>query len=195
LTCINIGRVDATLPSVSAIPVDHAMCDQPMTQRINTAFGSEPGLDESRIRVHAAGGVVTLCGHVPSYGQKMAAGSLPWRVSGVQDVFNLLDVDPGPVRIADGDIADRATSILRWDSTIPAEAIAVSVDHGLVRLQGHVRTPCQRAAAARDLYNLAGVTALVNDIVADEERALRGRDGCLRPDGAYADPESMDAWP
>ncbi len=169
------------------------MSDQTMTCRIVLAFRSEPGIDESNIQVHAASGVVTLSGRVPSYGQKVAAGSLPWRVSGVEDVFNLLDVDPGPERIPDEAIADRATHILRWDATLPAEAIAVSVDHGRVRLQGRVDTPCQRAAAARDLYNLAGVTALVNEIVADKARASRGRAARL-PSGDV-DPESMDAWP
>jgi len=166
-----------------------------MIRRIVTAFGSEPGIDQSRIRVHAACGVVTLCGRVPSYGQKVAAGSLPWTVNGVEDVFNLIDVDPGPVRIADDAIAGRAASILRWDSTIPAEAIAVSVDHGLVRLQGHVSTRCQRAAAARDLYNLAGVMALVNDIVADDEHTPSGRDGRLTSYDAGGDPIAADAWP
>jgi osmotically-inducible protein OsmY len=166
-----------------------------MTHRIVAAFGSEPGIDESHIHVHVAAGVVTLCGRVPSLGQKVAAGSLPWRVNGVEDVFNLLDVDPGPVRIADDAIAVRARSVLRWDSTIPAEAIAVSVDHGLVRLKGHVRTPCQRAAAARDLYNLAGVTALVNEIVADEERTLHGGDGWLSADATDADRDSIGARP
>lgn len=171
------------------------MSDQTMTCRIVLAFRSEPGIDESGIQVHASSGVVTLSGHVPSYGQKVAAGSLPWRVRGVEDVFNLLDVDPGAERIADDTIAVRATSILRWDSAIPADAIAISVDHGLVRLQGRVRTPCQRAAAARDLYNLAGVTALVNEIVTDEKWALHGSDGVLPPDATDTDPESMDAWP
>lgn len=171
------------------------MCDQSMTHRIVAAFGSEPGIDESHIHVHAAAGVVTLRGHVPTYGQKVAAGSLPWRVRGVEDVFNLLDVDPGPVRIADDAIAVRATSILRWDSTIPTEAVAVSVDHGRVWLQGRVRTPCQRAAAARDLYNLTGVTALVNEIVADEERTLHGGDGWLSADATDAGSDSIGAWP
>jgi osmotically-inducible protein OsmY len=169
------------------------MSDQTMTCRLVLAFRSEPGIDESGIQVQAASGVVTLSGRVPSYGQKVAAGALPWRVNGVEDVFNLLDVDPGPERIPDDAIADRATSILRWDATLPGEAIAVSVDHGTVRLQGRVDTPCQRAAAARDLYNLAGVTALVNEIVADQARASRGRTARL-PSGD-ADPESMDAWP
>lgn len=164
------------------------MCDQQMIRRIDTALGSEPGIDESRIQVHAAAGVVTLRGRVPSFGQKMAAGSLPWRVTGVEDVFNLLDVDPGPVRIADDAIAVRATSILRWDASIPGGDIAVSVDHGLVRLQGHVLTPCQRATAARDLYNLAGVTALVNDIVTDHGSASSA-------DGEDSDPGHMDTWP
>jgi len=168
------------------------MHDQQMINRIDAVLRSEPGIDESHVEVHAAGGVVTLRGHVPSYGQKMGAGSLPWRVCGVEDVFNLLDVDPGPVRIADNAIAERATSILCWDSTLPAAGIAVSVDHGLVRLRGHVLTPCQRATAARDLYNLAGVTALVNDIVADEVQTLRGDDGRLVRD--HTD-EPMDAWP
>lgn len=164
-----------------------------MTRSIATSLGADPGIDGSRIHVEVTGGIVTLRGRVPSYGQKMAAGSVPWCISGVEDVFNLLDVDPGPVRIADDAIAGRATSILQWDATIPAEAIAVSVDHGLVRLQGRVRTSCQRAAAARDLYNLVGVTALVNDIVADEERSLRGADGRLHCDHVDAGPEPMDA--
>lgn len=186
MTCINIEHGDATVPSDPALQSGHDMCDQQMIHRIGTALVSEPAIDDSRIQIHAAGGVVTLRGLVPTYGQKMAAGSMPWRVAGVEDVFNLLDVDPGARRIADDAIADRASSILHWDASIPGDTIAVSVDHGRVRLQGRVCTPCQRAAAARDLYNLAGVTALVNDIVADEEQALRGSDRRLPSDAGKA---------
>jgi osmotically-inducible protein OsmY len=119
------------------------------------------------IQVRVASGVVTLSGIVPSYGQKLAAMAAAWGAPGVEDVINQVEVATGAGCIPDAAIAMRANSILRWDATIPDDAVQVIVEQGRVRLMGHVPTRLARTNAERDLRNLVGVTDVVNDIVMD----------------------------
>lgn len=131
------------------------------------------------VHVRVAAGVVTLRGIVPSYGQKLAAMAAAWGAPGVEDVINQLEVATGGACIPDAAIAMRANSILRWDATIPDDAVRVVVEQGRVRLVGHVPSRLARTNAERDLRNLVGVTDVVNDIVmdADAQGIARARGG------------------
>ncbi len=119
------------------------------------------------VQVRVASGVVTLRGIVPSYGQKLAVMAAAWGAPGVEDVINLLEVATGGEPVPDAAIAMRANSILRWDATIPVDAVQAIVEQGSVRLEGHVPSQFARTNAERDLRNLVGVTDVVNDIVLD----------------------------
>src|SRR5690349_14568448 len=66
----------------------------------------EPSVDAAHIGVSVKDGVVTLSGHVASYGEKYGAERAAKRVYGVQAVANELDVHlPGVGRQTDEDIA------------------------------------------------------------------------------------------
>jgi osmotically-inducible protein OsmY len=147
----------------------------------------EPSIDAAHVGVAVEDGVVTLTGHVTTYAQKVAALEATRRVKGVLAVADEIEIRyPGGKHEADDEIAARALGILKWDSTIPANAVQVTVRNGWVTLNGQVYWQYQRQAAEADVRKLSGVVGIKNnitikpmaqvaDIKAKIEAALRRR--------------------
>jgi len=126
----------------------------------------EPSIDATNIGVAVDDGVVTLTGHVSSYAQKIAAEAAVRRVRGVRAIAHEIEVRyPGDIKTTDDEIAQRVLSALRWDVTVPAEKINVTVHKGLVTLAGEVPWHFQRSAVENAIRRLIGVTGVVNNIV------------------------------
>jgi osmotically-inducible protein OsmY len=124
----------------------------------------------AEIGVAARAGVVTISGQVDSYAKKIAAVLAAERVDGVRAVADELSiVVPSWSRRSDMDIAHAVVSALRWDVEVPAGRIKARVDEGWVWLDGEVDSECQRAAAARALRDLKGVTGVSNEIRVKDE--------------------------
>ena len=120
----------------------------------------------TEIGVEVVRGIVTLTGTVDSWARKIAAASAAHRVAGVLDVANDITVRiPGSAKKSDSDIAQQVRSALKWDVFVPHERIRTTVENGVVMLQGEVDYWSQRDSAERAVRNLAGVTAVQNDIV------------------------------
>ncbi len=97
--------------------------DTQLKQAVLDELNWEPSINAAHIGVTAKGGVITLMGHVESYGEKFAAETATARVRGVKGVAEEIEVKlPFSVERDDGDIASAALSRLSWDSSIP-EAI------------------------------------------------------------------------
>jgi osmotically-inducible protein OsmY len=125
----------------------------------------EPSIDSADIGATAEKGVITLTGHVPSYAQKIAAERAVWRVKGVKAIAQEIEVRlPGDKKQADDEIAERALSILAWNTAVPRDAIHVKVQHGWVTLTGLVNWNYQRVAAENDVRKLSGVVGVLNDV-------------------------------
>ena len=74
----------------------------------------EPSVDAAHIGVSVKDGIVTLSGHVSSYGEKYAAERAAKRVHGVKAVANELEVKlPGSSQRTDADIAAAAVNALK----------------------------------------------------------------------------------
>jgi osmotically-inducible protein OsmY len=126
----------------------------------------EPSLNAAKIGVEVSKGVVTLAGHVDSYGEKWAAERAAQRVSGVKAIAIEIKVKlPGDSKREDGDIARTAENILEWTSNLPDDDVKVMVEAGWVTLTGNVDWDYQRQGATRAIRNLMGVTGVSNDIV------------------------------
>ncbi|MCW5756802.1 MAG: BON domain-containing protein [Phycisphaeraceae bacterium] len=120
-------------------------------------------VDETEVGVQVKGGVVTLTGHVPSYGKKIAAVEAAHRVHGVLDVVNELDVRlPMSWRKTDQDVAQAVRHALQWDVLVPDEHISTTVSNGVVTLKGDVETWTQRADAESAIRRLGGVKGVTN---------------------------------
>ena len=141
------------------------MNDKELRQNVIDELDFEPSIDAADIGVSAEKGVVTLSGHVPNYAQKMAAERAAWRVKGVKGIAEEIQVRfPNDKKHNDDEIAQRALSILAWNSVIPRDSIHVKVQNGWVTLSGQLDWNYQREAAAADVKMLAGVAGVINDI-------------------------------
>ncbi len=129
-------------------------------------LGFDPMVDSSEIGVTAtAEGVVTLDGRVREYTQRRAAERAAKRVAGVKAIANDIEVKlAGRPEHADTSIAEAALRALNWASSVPREAVSVSVSDGWVRLDGEVDWNHQRTAAEQAVRDLRDVNGISNNI-------------------------------
>jgi osmotically-inducible protein OsmY len=125
----------------------------------------EPSVNAAHIGVSVKEGVVTLTGHVPSYGEKYGAERAAKRVYGVKAVANELDVKlPSSAERTDEDIAADCVKALKADYSVPSEKIKAIVSNGWVTLEGQVDWQYQKDAAGRCVRYLTGVKGVSNNI-------------------------------
>jgi osmotically-inducible protein OsmY len=137
-----------------------------LRQTILDALAFEPSIDATRIRVIVVNDVVTLAGDARSYAEKTAAEGVVQQVKGVRGIRQEIQVRCPQNRACEDDqITERALSILAWDVSLPANAIAVAVQLGAIKLSGEVEWNFQRLAAADAVRRLPGVTGITNAIV------------------------------
>ncbi len=103
-------------------------------------------IQANEIGVAVKDGVVTLTGTVDTYLKKWKAEEAAHRVSGVVAVANDINVRTLGER-TDADIAAAAAHALKWNSSVPADKIQVTVDKGWVTLQGEVEWQYQKLEA------------------------------------------------
>jgi osmotically-inducible protein OsmY len=139
--------------------------DSQLQHDVSAELQWEPAVHATRIGVEVKDGVVTLAGQVDSYGEKWSAEQAALRVSGVKAIAIGLKVHvSSPRQRTDADIAQAVRNALDWTSTLPADAIAVIVEGGLVTLSGSVGWQYQRLAASNSVRHLMGVTGVSNQI-------------------------------
>lgn len=131
-------------------------------------------IDDSKILVDVKDGRVTLTGIVSMFGEKTAASEDAWRIKGVREVANEIEVRPVAQR-SDEDIAADVFNILKWDNRVDARNIVVKVAGGVVILSGLVGSAIEKRAAIENTWYTAGV----NDV--DDQLTISPKH--TRPDG------------
>jgi len=123
-------------------------------------------VDATAIGVAAHHGVVTLTGTVSSWADKHAAEEAAFRVAGLRDLANDIEIKPSwSTTQTDTEIAEAVRNALQWDRFVPEDRIRSTVANtGTVTLTGTVRTLSERDAAETVIRNLAGVRCVVNQI-------------------------------
>jgi osmotically-inducible protein OsmY len=145
---------------------DMQMTDISLKQSVLDALEFDPAVDAASIGVAVDGGVVTLTGHVPTYAEKLRAEELTMAIRGVKAIAEEIEVRPvGAHPTADDEIARRILDALRWNTSLPADAVKVKVQAGWVTLSGTVEWNFQRDAAARAIRDMAGVKGVTNLIM------------------------------
>lgn len=141
------------------------MKDTTLRQDVLDELEFEPSIDAADIGVAVEDGTVTLTGHVPTYAQKRTAENIVKRVKGVRAIAQEIEVRPvGAHMTADDEIAKRAVNSLKWNSSVPQDAVQVKVENGWVSLSGKVQWQYQKQAAERAIRELAGVKSVSNMI-------------------------------
>jgi osmotically-inducible protein OsmY len=121
----------------------------------------EQGVEASEIGVAVKDGVVTLTGKVDTYLKKWRAEEAAHRVNGVIAVANDIEVRTIGER-TDTDIAAAAVHAIKWDASLPADKIQVTVDKGWVTLKGELEWQYQKQEAERVIRRLWGVKGVSN---------------------------------
>jgi osmotically-inducible protein OsmY len=139
--------------------------DQALKERVLAELTWEPAVTAAHIGVTAQDGVITLSGHVQRFAEKQAAQAAVLRVRGVKAVAEEIEV-----RLAfdtlrsDDEIARAAIDRLAWDSTLPQDAVKVTVQDGWITLTGEVGWRFEHDAALQDVRRLWGVVGVSNHI-------------------------------
>lgn len=139
--------------------------DTELQEAVLAELAWEPSVSAAHIGVTARDGVIMLSGHVQRFAEKQAAEAAVRRVKGVKAVAEELVVKlPDATRRDDDDIAQAAIARLAWNSTLPSEAIQITVQNGWITLAGEVEWGFEHDAAAQDVRRLWGVVGVTNNI-------------------------------
>jgi osmotically-inducible protein OsmY len=128
-----------------------------------TQLDWEPEAPCAGIGVSVSEGVVTLAGFVNACSEKLAAERAVKPVRGVRGIANDLVVRPFS-QPTDTDIVKTALHKLESDVRVPADKVIVTVDEGIVTLEGEVEWLHQKDAAEATLEHLLGVRGILNEI-------------------------------
>ncbi len=143
-----------------------ARSDEIIKKEIVDEFYWDSSIDASKIEIMVDNGVATLSGEVPTYGDLSIARSLPWRIAGVTDIIDNLAVSydmPTPIP-PDDEILNRVQNILTWNPTIDETKIIVSVNEGLVTLEGTVDAYWKKALSEDKISGLTGIVDIENKL-------------------------------
>ncbi|SEA55068.1 BON domain-containing protein [Variovorax sp. YR216] len=138
--------------------------DAQLKKDVESELEWDPAINAAHIGVLVENGVVTLTGHLGTYGEKFLVERAIQRVQGVRALAVELDVKLAPShKRSDSEIAAAAEDALTWSAQVPA-GISLRVEQGWITLKGDVEWDYQRHAAARAVRSLTGVVGVSNDI-------------------------------
>jgi osmotically-inducible protein OsmY len=139
--------------------------DKQLKQAVLDELSWDPTVNAAHIGITAKDGVITLSGQVENYADKLDAEKAVRRVKGVKAIAEEMEVRlPFDVRHGDEEIAAAAIGRLKWDVSVPADAVKVKVEKGWITLTGEVDWHFQHDAAANDIRGLWGVVGVSNQI-------------------------------
>ena len=137
------------------------MTDKMLRDAVIAQLDFEPEVNPAGIGVAAEDGVVTLSGSVDDYAQKGAAEKAAKRIIGVKGLANELRVRMVSER-TDTDIAKDAIYLLECDVHFLGSKVIVTVEDGLLTLEGTVEWNFQKVAAEKAMQCIRGVKAAAN---------------------------------
>lgn len=139
--------------------------DAELRREVEEELSWESEVPDARVGVAVSEGVVTLTGHLDTYGQKDAARQAAQRVAGVRAVAVELDVIPAVIhQRSDTEIATAINHVLAWSTAVPQDQVKVTVEKGWVTLSGELDQNFQRLAAERMIRPLKGVVGITDKI-------------------------------
>ncbi len=135
-------------------------------------------IDESQIEISIKDGIVTLKGCVSTYPEKILAEIETQMVPGIKSIINEIEVKfLGSYEIpSDQDIKEAMFCLLDSNSEIDSNIVYVSVDNGIVLLEGIVNSFWKREKILKMASQISGVLSISNMIsiipeekISDEE--------------------------
>lgn len=144
----------------------NAQNDEKIKKNIVEQLYWDSRVDASNIKVEVCNGQVTLKGRVPSYSVKLCAEADSMTIQGVTSINDDLEIQyHASVKLpTDIEIQGNIVNSLIWNTNIDSTDINVSVDNGIVTLDGSVPSYWQKILVEELTYNMAGVLSTVNKL-------------------------------
>jgi osmotically-inducible protein OsmY len=140
--------------------------DREIGEAVESELKWDTKVAEHAIEVEVDHELVVLRGTVGSWAERLAAQEAAYRVGGVRDVSNRLEVELRPdARRTDAELVRSVQSALDWDVFMPKTNIVASANDGQVILVGQVDSCSQRDDAERVVRNIRGVRRVLNQIL------------------------------
>ncbi len=123
-------------------------------------------IEASKIKVAVNDGVVELSGEVPTYSELTVARYVPWRIKGVIDVVDKISVNNtvSPDMPSDEEIKSWIENIMSWKPAIDESAVQVSVNGGVVTLEGSVDQLWKKTFLESRISGLKGILKIENKL-------------------------------
>jgi osmotically-inducible protein OsmY len=137
------------------------MTDKMLRDAVIARLDFEPEVNPAGIGVAVEDGVVTLSGFVDDYAQKVAAETAVKRLFGVKGLANEILLRMMCER-TDTDIAKDAIYLLECDVHFLGGNVMVTVEDGLLTVEGKVEWDFQKVAAEKAMQCIRGVKAVAN---------------------------------
>lgn len=128
------------------------LTDLEMNNLIPEAWERNPYLTRLGMDVTVFDGTAYLAGTVGSYFEKAQAEEAAARVKGVTKVLNRLRVNAPWLRKHDAEIRQDVKEQLWWSPFVDSDDITVSIDNGIVTLEGTVDSWQERRLAGENAY-------------------------------------------
>lgn len=143
-----------------------ARTDSDVRDDVFAELAWDPKVAIADLDVSVSDGHVALSGVGPTFASKYAAVVAAYRVYGVKNVINDIQIDPAAFGLrSDEQIAADVRGILLLDLNVPDTRISVAVLDGIVTLAGDVDYAYQRDAAEDDAISIAGVRDVLDLII------------------------------
>jgi osmotically-inducible protein OsmY len=118
-------------------------------------------LPDDVVKVKVENGWVTLTGEVDWQYQKRAAEDGIRGLGGVAGITNMITIGH---HVAASDVRERIASAYKRSAEFDASNITIAVNGGMVTLSGHVKAWNERQSAETAVWNIAGVTEVVDHL-------------------------------
>jgi osmotically-inducible protein OsmY len=123
-------------------------------------------VDERALIVEVEGHAVILLGTVGSWAERLAAQEAAYRVSGVREVENRLEVALTPEIVrTDAELERLVRSALECDVFVPNTQIRAGANEGRITLEGEVSYCSLRDHVERVVCNIQGVRRVFNQVL------------------------------
>jgi len=142
--------------------------DEDLQMEVQAAIKLQQKLHLVDIDIRVADGIVTLTGTVNSFVLKTAAEKAAENVLGIKTVITKIDVMPDGLR-TDNDLKAEVLNLFKSHWDIPDDKIEVTIQNGMITLEGKIRWHYQKEAATEVISSLRGVKIVNNNIIVERK--------------------------
>ena len=156
------------VPGVNAVAahltvaVTGLLSDSEIAREASEALGRAIGLPPNLVKASVSDSWVTLTGQVETHYQRDVAERAVRHLPGVMGVRDAVDIRPPATA---GELKTAISAALAHNAELEASRITVTVEHGVVTLEGIVQSWTERQQACATVWASPGVTDVENHLL------------------------------